>query len=401
IKISRFKEVVEEVEDPETEISLEQARDIDTSYEIGDRVEYEVTPERFARIAAQTAKQVIMQRVREAERERIYENFIEKEGDMITGLVQRVHHGAVFVDLGTIEAVLEPSEQIPGERVREGDRIKLYIAQVSKTTKGPQIVLSRSHPQLIKRLMELEVPEVHDGDVEIVDIVREAGARSKVAVRSSDPNVDPVGACVGQRGIRIQNVVREIRGEKVDIVRWSPIEEEFVANSLSPAKVARVHIDESTRVARVVVPDDQLSLAIGKAGQNARLAARLTGWKIDIESLSEARERGEEESGVQVRTDRGDVRVPGFFLRGEEDSEDRPSTLIDRLSGEARKEENEGNVSRIFAESAGVSRDDETEEAVEDGEETGGGEEAEEAAEESPGEDVEDNNGEEDEATRQ
>ncbi|MFO7941474.1 MAG: transcription termination factor NusA [Bacillota bacterium] len=390
IKISAFKEVVEEVEDSDSEISVEEAREMDSSYEVGDRVEFEVAPERFARIAAQTAKQVITQRVREAERERIYDSFIEKEGDMITGLVQRVHHGAVFVDLGTVEAVLEPSEQIPGERVREGDRIKLYIAEVSKTTKGPQIILSRSHPQLIKRLMELEVPEVHDGDVEIVDIVREAGARSKVAVRSSDPNVDPVGACVGQRGIRIQNVVREIRGEKVDIVRWSPIEEEYVANSLSPAKVARVHLNEETRVARVVVPDDQLSLAIGKAGQNARLAARLTGWKIDIESLSEARERGEEESGAQVRTGRGDVRVPEFFLRNDEDSEDRPSTLIDRLSGEARKREEEDGASSIFAEGTGVS-DDESEEPEPD-------EEAEEPEE--PKEPVEDENGEEDEDTR-
>ncbi len=350
IKISSFREVVEEVEDEDVQISLEEAREIDSSYEVGDRVEYKVAPERFARIAAQTAKQVITQRVREAERERVYDNFIEKEGDMITGLVQRVHHGSIFIDLGTTEAMLEPSEQIPGERVREGDRIKLYIAEVSKTTKGPQIVLSRSHPQLVKRLMELEVPEVHEGDVEIVDIVREAGARSKVAVRSTDPNIDPVGACVGQRGIRIQNVVREIRGEKVDIVRWSPQEEEYVANSLSPAKVARVHLNPDTRVARVVVPDDQLSLAIGKAGQNARLAARLTGWKIDIESLTEARERGDEEEGV--RTGTGDVRVPEFFLRRDAEEEDRPSALIDRLSGDARREQEEEGESRgIFAES--------------------------------------------------
>ncbi len=377
IRISAFKHVVEEVTDDDTEISLGEARQMDPGYEVGDRVEFEIAPERFARIAAQTAKQVITQRVREAERDRVYDSFIEKEGDMITGLVQRVHQGSVFIDLGTTEAILEPSEQIPGERVREGDRIKLYIAEVSKTTKGPQIVLSRSHPQLVKRLMELEVPEVHEGDVEIVDIVREAGARSKVAVRSGDPNIDPVGACVGQRGIRIQNVVREIRGEKVDIVRWSPLEEEYVANSLSPAKVARVHLDEDTRVARVTVPDDQLSLAIGKAGQNARLAARLTGWKIDIESVSEARERGEEEEGVKVQTDRGEVRVPEFFLRREDAEDDRPSTLIDRLSGENHQEEDEeSEVRRLF--SGGRRDSDETtddqgeEDPGDEPEETGG-----------------------------
>ncbi len=375
IRMTVYREVVETVTDDKREIDLEDARRVDPDYEIGDRVPYEVAPERFARIAAQTAKQVITQRVREAERDRIYENFIEKEGDMITGLVQRVHHGTVFIDLGVTEALLEPNEQIPGERIREGDRIKLYIAEVSKTTKGPQIVLSRTHPYLVKRLLELEVPEVYEGDVEIVNIVREAGARTKVAVRSSEPNLDPVGACVGQRGARIQNVVREIRGEKVDVVRWSPLEEEFVANSLSPAKVTRVLLEEEKRVAHVIVPDDQLSLAIGKAGQNARLAAKLTGWKVDIESEADARERGLEDAGVTVRTGGSDLRVPEFLLRREEDDDDRPSILIDRLTDEAKKE-NAASDRSVFEE-VPTEASDETEAAQEAEPET----EAEEAEE--------------------
>lgn len=347
IRIGVYREVVEEVTDDAREISLEDAREMDRGYEIGDRVEFEVAPERFARIAAQTAKQVITQRVREAERERVYQDFIEKEGDMITGLAQRVHQGSVLIDLGKTESILEPSEQIPGERFREGDRVKLYIAEVNRTTKGPQVVLSRTHPQLIKRLLELEVPEVHDGQVEIVDIVREAGARSKVAVRSTEPNVDPVGACVGQRGNRVQNVVREIKGEKVDIVRWSPLEEEYIANALSPADVLQVVLHEDSKLAQVIVPDDQLSLAIGKAGQNARLAARLTGWKIDIKSRSEAEESGIGEQGVKIRTGEGEVRVPGFFLRKDEEDDDRPSRLIDRLLSEAKKEEEAGEEEEV------------------------------------------------------
>lgn len=339
IRIGVYKEVVEEVTDETREITLKDAKEIDRGYELEDRVEFEVAPERFARIAAQTAKQVITQRVREAERERIYQDFIEKEADMITGLVQRVHQGNILIDLGKTESLLEPSEQIPGERFREGDRVKLYIAEVNRTTKGPQVVLSRTHPQLIKRLLELEVPEVHDGQVEIVEIVREAGARSKVAVRSTEPNVDPVGACVGQRGNRVQNVVREIKGEKVDIVRWSSLEEEYIANALSPADVLQVVLHEETKLAQVIVPDDQLSLAIGKAGQNARLAARLTGWKVDIKGKTEAEESGIGEQGVKIRTGEGEVRVPGFFLRKDDEDDERPSRLIDRLLNDAKKDE--------------------------------------------------------------
>ncbi len=357
VKIDQFREVVEEVSDPRNEISLEEAREIDPGYELGDRVRFEVAPERFARIAAQTSKQVITQRVREAERERIYNDFIEKEGDMITGLVQRVHNSNILIDLGKTESILEPSEQIPGERFKEGDRVKLYIAEVNKTTKGPQIVLSRSHPQLVKRLIELEVPEVHEGEVEIIDIVREAGHRSKVAVRSNESNIDAVGACVGQRGSRIQNVVREIRGEKVDIVRWSRMPEEYIANALSPAEVSHVILDEDEKVAQVVVPDDQLSLAIGKAGQNARLAARLTQYKVDIQSLSEAEESGLTEEGVSIRTQEGEIHVPDFFLRAEDD-DDRPSRLLDRMKDEAKQErDREEEEEAEEEESAGVDAD--------------------------------------------
>ncbi|HEY8552204.1 MAG TPA: transcription termination factor NusA, partial [Thermaerobacter sp.] len=244
----------------------------------------------FGRIAAQTAKQVVLQRIREAERDLIYEEFIAREGDIVTGVVQRVQGRNVFVDLGRTETVLFPSEQIPGERYRPGDRIKVYIVEVRKTPKGPQILISRTHPNLLKRLFELEVPEIHDGIVEIKEAVREPGVRAKVAVDTRDERVDPVGACVGPRGIRVQAVVAELRGERIDVIRWAEEPEQFVANALSPAKVTRVILEPETRVARVIVPDHQLSLAIGKEGQNARLAARLTGWKIDIHAESQAQE---------------------------------------------------------------------------------------------------------------
>ncbi|QIA26967.1 transcription termination/antitermination protein NusA [Thermaerobacter sp. PB12/4term] len=290
IRVVARRDVVEEVEDPSTQISVAEAREIDPRYKPGDVVEQEVTPRDFGRIAAQTAKQVVLQRIREAERDLIYEEFIAREGDIVTGVVQRVQGRNVFVDLGRTETVLFPSEQIPGERYRPGDRIKVYIVEVRKTPKGPQILISRSHPNLIKRLFELEVPEIHDGIVEIKEAVREPGVRAKVAVDTRDERVDPVGACVGPRGARVQAVVAELRGERIDVIRWADEPEQFVANALSPAKVTRVILEPETRVARVIVPDHQLSLAIGKEGQNARLAARLTGWKIDIHAESQAAE---------------------------------------------------------------------------------------------------------------
>jgi len=278
------KDIVETPGDPLLEISLEEARAINPGYTLGDVAEIEVTPRDFGRIAAQTAKQVVVQRIREAERGIVFEEFSSRENDIVTGIVQRFEHKNVLIDLGKVEAVLTPAEQAPNEVLKPGERIKTYIIEVKKTTKGPQVFVSRTHPGLLKRLFELEVPEIHDGIVEMKSIAREAGSRSKLAVYSQDENVDAVGACVGPKGIRVQTIVNELRGEKIDVVQWDPESARFVANALSPAKVVSVTIDSEAKIARVVVPDYQLSLAIGKEGQNARLAAKLTNWKIDIKS---------------------------------------------------------------------------------------------------------------------
>ncbi len=290
IKVFSRKDVVEEVLEEANEISLEDAKAIDANYRLDDVVEIEVTPRDFGRIAAQTAKQVVIQRIREAERAMIYEEFQNREGDIVTGIVQRTEHRNVLVDLGRVEAVLPPSEQVTREHYGHGSRMKVFITEVRKTTRGPQVIVSRTHPGLLKRLFELEVPEIHDGIVELRAVAREAGSRSKIAVYSRDPNVDPVGACVGPRGMRVQAVVQELRGEKIDIVQWSNDPEVFIGNALSPARVLKVHITDGDKTARAVVPDHQLSLAIGKEGQNARLAARLTGWKIDIKSETQMQE---------------------------------------------------------------------------------------------------------------
>lgn len=289
-KVFAQRVVTEEVTDPRVQISLAEAQKIDPRYSIGDVVETEVTPRNFGRIAAQTAKQVVVQRIREAERNMIYEEFSSREGDIVTGVVQRIEQKNVYIELGRVEAILTPAEQIPGETYVQGERLKAYITEVRKTTKGPQIYVSRTHPGLLKRLLELEVPELQEGVVELKGIAREAGQRSKVAVYSRDENVDPVGACVGPKGMRTQTIVNELRGEKIDIIKWDPDPSKYVANALSPAKVVAVEIWEEEKVARVIVPDYQLSLAIGREGQNARLAAKLTGWKIDIKSESQMAE---------------------------------------------------------------------------------------------------------------
>lgn len=281
------KDVVEKVENSHTEISLEEARQHDPNIQVGDSIEIEVTPENFGRIAAQTAKQVVVQRIREAERERVYEEFGERVGEVLTGTVQRREQRNVYVNLGKIEALLPPAEQVPTEPYRFNDRIKVYVLEVRRTPKGPQVVVSRTHPSLIRRLFELEVPEIAEGIVTIKSVAREPGARTKVAVHSSDEKVDPMGACVGHRGSRVQSVVNELYDEKIDIVRWNENIEKFIAEALSPAKAISVTCDEATKTALVVVPDSQLSLAIGKSGQNVRLAARLTGWRIDIRSESQ------------------------------------------------------------------------------------------------------------------
>lgn len=292
-------EVNPESEESVNQISLAEAKKIDRSYEVGDMLQIDVTPKDFGRVAAQAAKQVMIQKLREAERGSIYEEFSGREGDVVTGTVKWSESRTIFVDLGRVEGILPYQEQIEGEVFHPNDKIKCYVYEVRKTTKGPEIILSRSHPGLLKRLFELEVPEIYSGTVEIKNVVREAGSRSKIAVYAMDPNVDPVGACVGPKGQRVQNIVNELHDEKIDIVRWDEDPAIFIANALSPAKVISVSVWEEEKSSYVIVPDNQLSLAIGKAGQNARLAAKLTNWKIDIKSESQANEEGfgsEEES---------------------------------------------------------------------------------------------------------
>lgn len=284
IKVFSLRRIVEEVMDPQDEISLEEAKEIDPRYELLDMVENEVTPANFARVAAQSAKQIVTQRIKEAERSILYNQYHEKEFDVITGTVQRKDKGNIYIDLGKTETVLTPQEQIPGENYQFNDKILLYIVEVKQNPKGPMISVSRTHPGLVKRLFEKEVPEIYEGIVEIKAISREAGSRTKIAVHSNDPEVEPMGACVGPRGTRVQNIVNELRNEKIDIIKWSKDPKEFIANALSPAKVLDVIIMNEGNACKVVVDDNQLSLAIGKEGQNVRLAAKLTGWKIDIKS---------------------------------------------------------------------------------------------------------------------
>ena len=287
IHVYSQKIVVEEVFDTVTEIGLEEAQEIKPTYDLDDVVDFEVTPKNFGRVAAQLAKGVVTQRIREAERSIIYNEYKEKEYDIITGTVLREDKGNVFVNIGKLETAIGPNEQIPRERFKFNEKIKLYVVEVKNTSKGAQIVVSRTHPGLVKRLFELEVPEIYEGVVEIKSISREAGSRSKIAVVSHDENVDSMGACVGPKGARVQNIVNELKGEKIDIIKWSKNPEEFIASSLSPAKVVSVTVDEESKSAKVIVEDNQLSLAIGKEGQNVRLAAKLTNWKIDIKSKSQ------------------------------------------------------------------------------------------------------------------
>jgi len=287
IKVLSQKEVVETVENSMEEISLRDALKLNPVYTIGDLAEIEVTPKNFGRIAAQAAKQVVIQKIREAERDKIYEEFSNRESEVVTGICQNTEQGNVFVDIGKTEAILPPSEQLEGDSYEPQTRIKVYVLEVKNSAKGPQVFVSRTHPGLIKRLFEAEVPEIYDGTVEIKAVSREAGQRSKIAVWSDNPDVDPVGACVGPRGMRVQAIVNELHGEKIDIVRWDPDPKVFVSNALSPAKVSDVVVDLEQRIANIVVPDSQLSLAIGKEGQNARLSAKLTSWKIDIKSESQ------------------------------------------------------------------------------------------------------------------
>ena len=313
ISVFAKKTIVEEVEMPTNQITLEDAQKINPTYKMGDIAEVDVTPKGFLRVAAQTAKQVIIQSIREVERGKIYEEYSDKENEILTGIVQRIEPHVVYVDLGRTEGVLEKSEMIPGEVLHDDDHIKVYVLAVQRTVHtanyAPQVYVSRTHQNLVKRLFEMEVPEIAGGIVTIKAIAREAGSRTKIAVHSQDMMIDPVGACVGQRGGRVERVVAELKGEKIDIIKWSSNPAEFVANALNPAHVLSVYQAKDEKAFRVIVPDNQLSLAIGKEGQNARLAAKLTGWKIDIKSQSQMAElndmvdeNGELVNYVQVET---------------------------------------------------------------------------------------------------
>ena len=294
------KTVVESVKDEYIEISLEDARKKSKKYDIGDIVDIEIIPKNFGRIAAQTAKQVVVQKIREAEREIVYTELKKKKGEIVTGLIQKADGNIVVLDLGRLEGVMPLKEQIPTENYKVNDKIKGYVLEVEKGIKGnPQVIVSRSHPDFVRRLFEFEIPEIYEGLIEIKNISRDAGSRSKVAVYSTNENIDPVGSCVGQKGVRIQNIINELNGEKIDVIEWNEDPAIFIAAALLPAQVLAVDVKEEEKFAQVIVPDDQLSLAIGKSGQNARLAAKLTNWKIDIKSESQFRKMLEESQELQ------------------------------------------------------------------------------------------------------
>ncbi len=352
IGVFRTKVVVEEVMDENTEISLTDAKEIDEDVELDDEVKIEVTPENFGRVAAQSAKQVITQRIREAERKMVLDEFMSKKGTLITGIIQRRTDRAVIVNIGKTDAIMPQREQIPGEYYKPGNRIRVFVLDVKETSKLPQVIVSQAHPEIVRELFELEVPEIEDGIVEIKSISREAGFRTKLAVWSNDPSVDSVGACIGPRGNRIQTIVSELKNEKIDIVRYSNDPVEYIVNALSPARIISVDIladEEDRKEAFVIVPDDQLSLAIGREGQNVRLAHRLTNWKIDIKSESQAREiENRQMSEMQYEEEA----IQEDYIEEEE--------MIDEIAQEALEETSQ----------MGVDEDDTVEEAVEEIEET-------------------------------
>jgi N utilization substance protein A len=400
IGIYRTKEVVEEeVFSEHTEVLLEEARKVDPNCEVGDEVQIEVTPGDFGRVAAQAAKQVITQRIREAERKLILDEFMDKKGTLVTGVVRRFEPRNVIVNIGKTDAILPQKEQIPGEYYRMNDRIRVYVLDVKETTKLPQVILSQIHPRLVQELFELEVPEIEDGIVEIKSISREAGYRTKIAVGSTDPNVDPVGACIGPRGSRIQTIVNELKNEKIDIVRYTENPAEYISNALSPARIISVDIlenSENTREALVVVPNDQLSLAIGKEGQNVRLAHRLTGWKIDIKSLSQyeqMREEYEQQYGQQGYDEYAEgeysEEYPQEFSEQQysenEDYEQQPEESNQELSEETVEEISEAGPVQEVVEEAAITEEEIVEEKPKKVKKTAKKDEAsEEPAEEKP-----------------
>ncbi len=301
VQVLSKRTVVEKIDKPSSEIDLEQAQQYKKgTVKLGDEIDIEITPEEFGRIATQTAKQVVVQKIREAERKAVYDRYIDKVRDIVTGVVQRQEHYNYIIDLGKAEAILPPNEQVRNESYSKGSRMKFYVVEVKKTSKGPRIILSRTHPDLLKRLFELEVPEIHEGLVEIKQIAREAGKRSKIAVTCRDEMVDSIGSCIGDRGSRIKAIMTELQEEKIDIIKWDEDDKTFIANSLNPAKVLLVQLFEMEKKALVVVNDQLLSLSIGKEGQNARLAAKLTGWKIDIKSESQYRQENKIEPGTDI-----------------------------------------------------------------------------------------------------
>ena len=356
--------VVETVTDELNEIEVNAARVLNPSYQIGDVVDLEVTPRNFGRVAAQTAKQVVVQKFREAEREILYNQYITKEKEVVTVIVQRKERRNVIVQLGKMDAILAANEQIPGETYNFMDRIKVYVMEVKQTSKGPQIYVSRTHPELVKRLFEQEVPEVHDGTVEIKSIAREAGSRTKIAVYSKNENVDALGACVGQNGCRVNTIVDALGGEKIDVITWSEDPKEFIAAALSPSKVVGVSINEIEQSAKIVVPDHQLSLAIGKEGQNARLSAKLTGWRIDIKSETQARETNFLEEDVRKE----DVEEMSETTENMDETETSTEILAEDM--QQAESQTDNNAEEV-----------ENTEAVKETEETENVEEAEEAEE--------------------
>ena len=302
------KEVVEAVEDPKLQISLEDAKKISKKIKVGETVDIELAPKNFGRIAAQTAKQVIIQKLREAERDVLYTEFSDRKGEIVSGIVQKADGGVVVLDLGKLEGIMPVKEQIPTERYKVNDKIRGYVSDVLRGTKGaPQVVVSRAAGDFVRKLFEFEIPEIYEGLIEIKSVSRDPGSRCKIAVYSTNPDIDPVGSCVGQKGIRIQNIINELNGEKVDVIEWAEDPAIFISSALLPAKVMAVDINEEEKFAQVIVPDDQLSLAIGKSGQNARLAAKLTNWKIDIKSESQFREMlekmQEEQANVEAESE--------------------------------------------------------------------------------------------------
>ena len=289
--IYSVKEIVETVENPVQQIDLKSAKKINKALKVGDQVDIEIVPKNFGRIAAQTAKQVIVQKIREAEREVLYTEYSDRKGEIVSGIIQKADRGIVIMDLGKLEGVMPAKEQIPTEKYRVNDKIKAYVVDVDRGEKGaPQVIISRSHPDFVRKMLEIEIPEIYEGIIEVKSVSRDPGKRCKVAVYSQDENIDPVGSCVGPKGIRIQNIINELHGEKIDVIEWNPDISTFIAAALLPAKIMAVDVKEEDKFAQVIVADDQLSLAIGKAGQNARLAAKLTNWKIDIKSETQFRE---------------------------------------------------------------------------------------------------------------